>query len=197
MTARSSRPLRRAIALLAAACALSLTGTATAHAQTWTHTDPAGDVVAFDGETESQAPAPTQERGDVRRVRVAHNNRRVVVRYSMRKALAGNHMMFYSIRTPKARFDLDRVRFPGMGGGVTLHKSGSEHTIRCSGMRWDIDRERATVAVSIPRRCIGRPRWVRVGVIVMSLTDELVYIDDALSGNGLDSLRQSPRVYRG
>jgi hypothetical protein len=157
------------------------------------------DVTAFgiENEEDGPTPAPEQERGDVRRVRVSHHDRRLVVRFSMRKALAGDHVLSYAIRTPRGGFILDRGKVPGAKATVGLHKQPSGKRIRCSGMRWDIDRERATVAVSIPRWCIGRPRWVRVGVVVVSgMGSDYMYVDDAMSSGG-ELYRLSPRVYRG
>jgi hypothetical protein len=86
---------------------------------------------------------------------------------------------------------------------VELRKEGRERAIRCSGLKWEIDRERATVAVSIPRWCIGRPRWVRVGIGVVTMPTSdgadsgTIYADDALRHGIGEDVRRSPRVYRG
>lgn len=198
MSIASSRSLRRAVAVLATAGTLTLSGTATAHAERWSHTDPAGDVVHFYFESEEGVPAPAHERGDVRRVRLAHKDSRLVARFSMRKAMAGDHYFAYAIRTPKGEFELSRFRQAGAKSVVVLTEEGRETPIRCSGMEWAIDRERATVAVSIPRSCIGRPRWVRVGIGVVSTVEPGAgYADDALRSGIGPGLRRSPRLYRG
>ena len=52
-----------------------------------------------------------------------------------------------------------------------------------------IDYASKRVTVSIPRRCLGRPRWVKVGIIAVTLEEDVVFADDALT-NGV--LRANP-----
>jgi hypothetical protein len=180
---------------VAAASALTLGSAAAAQADSWTHSDPAGDVVSFDPHTDAEAQAPTQERGDVRRVRVAHGAHRVTVRFTMRKPLAGDYGIFYRLRTPRGEYDLVRARFDG-STGVYLTKGADQNRVRCSGIRTAFSTDRRTATASIPRSCLGKPRWVRVGAGTLSFTPDAVFWDDGLHRGNTYDQRLSPRLYR-
>lgn len=202
LTPFGTAPRRRLAALagtVATAGALLLAGASSAQADTTSYTDAAGDVTSFtyvDGSDPVVAEAPTRRRGDVRRVRLAHHESRVVVRYSMRDALSSEYGLFYGIRTPQADYSLVRFRF-AEGKSVALTKGSSTKPIRCSGISWDIDHEAATVGMSIPRSCLGSPRWVRVGAGVATFAgDERSYWDDALRTGDNADIRLSSRLYR-
>ncbi|MFC5731412.1 MULTISPECIES: hypothetical protein [Nocardioides] len=190
---RLRRTARHAVATVAAITTLIL-APGVAHADSWTHTDPARDVVAFDDEG-AETPAPEVERGDIRRVRITHSSTRVRIRYTMRETFGANHGLVHAIRTPRNQFWLVRFRADGLRhNGLFLDQGEKE--IRCRGIDWSIDRARATVIVSVPRSCLGRPRWVRAGVGVQSVGADAAHVDDGLRVGTGSALRLSPRLYR-
>ena len=54
--------------------------------------------------------------------------------------------------------------------------------IRCPGLGHDIDYAAETVRIRIPRNCIGRPNWVRVGMTNFAFTGSNT-TDQQLSDN--------------
>jgi hypothetical protein len=194
MTALRSRTPRRALVAFAAASALTMSTAAAADAGSWSHADPAGDVVAFD-ETPTGTPAPTREAGDVRRTSISHGSTRIGIKIKMRKHVKA-YSIFYFFSTPNGRYELSRMRLPGMSE-VELRKGKSTKAISCSGITWTAVRSRGTMAVSIPRSCLGNPRWIKAGVGVAAFGDEAFYGDDALQTGVTKDIDLSPKVRRG
>lgn len=211
--------LRRGIAALAAviaAGALTTTTAVVAHAEAWTHTDPTGDVTAQVYREEYDellyAPAPERLRGDIRSMRAAHNSTRLAVQFSMRDSVS-DYRINYRILTPTTEYHLERARFNGHSS-VKLFNVTRSKEVACGGVNWNIDWTTAKVAVSVPRACLGYPRFVRVGVEVgerdlvppPEYEDEpdwqdwfsRTWVDDALrTGFTGASTAVSPRIHRG
>lgn len=195
--------LRRLLTAATLAGALTVGPAGIAQAGTWSHTDPAGDVVGYTFDEENpdeegvEAPFPEQKRGDIRRVVIAHSRQHVVIRFSMRAALPRNDWgVFADIRTRAGSFSVFMVRT----GGVRVlelnrYTSRGEKRIRCAGLTRTIDG--STVRLVVPRSCIGDPRLVRVGGGIQLFTDDAVLLDDGLRDGLRDTLRLSPRIYRG
>ncbi|KRA29420.1 hypothetical protein ASD81_20745 [Nocardioides sp. Root614] len=187
--------LRRMAVVVAAAGALTLGSAGGAHAGTWSHTDPAGDVHQF---TEDAAtPVPDRVIGDVVRTNVTHSRTHLVFRITLKQALpATDWAVFADIRTRVARFDLTMLRIGDIRGLVLLNAKGNK--VRCSGLSRTLDGR--VVRLVVPRACIGRPSLVRVGVGVTSSNPDGEFGefgDDALRGTVRENLALSPRIYRG
>jgi hypothetical protein len=196
----------RVLPALAGAAALTIAGMTPAAAAQWTHADPAGDVVSYkyDYKTDTET-GPTAEpdnvTSDITQFKVSHTSRRVMLTTTLRDITAASGLMFYEIRAGKRTYSaLQRL---GTDRELpAFHLSRRDRTVRCSGVRRSVDRTTEKATVSIPRGCLDRPRWVRVGAGALEFTSgrttETVFADDGLLAAGInDTLTLSPRVKRG
>ena len=187
---RSRRATRAALALFAGV--LVVAGLAApANAERYIHRDPSRDVqkVEFmNVDDNGFVHAPRRKQGDVVKVKIWHQVRavRVVGKYRQldREGAIGQ---FVSIRTPDGRVhDFQVTAGPGAWKGV---EDDSECIIG-HGVNYKRDR----FSMRISRSCLGRPRWVRVGVGVISFTDRAIFADDAQSRRVRQNLTYSPRL---
>ena len=200
------RSLRTSIGLVGG-IALTLSGAGPASAATWVNDDNTADVESFswNDETEEEVgptPAPESTDTDITRVSVKHQGRRVVLTTELVDITEQSGVMQYEVRTGARNFYImqrlgtDRS-FPGF-----MMMRGNGNPVRCSGLSRGVDRTLETSMVSIPRRCLDRPRWVRVGAgavgFVETETSGAQFFDDGLrDGPAQELLALSPRVYRG
>ncbi|HWI42826.1 MAG TPA: hypothetical protein VNS81_04365 [Nocardioides sp.] len=194
MSTPHARPVRRALAAVAAAGALILVPTA-AQAQSWSHKDAQGDVQLLADDGAVTVPAPDRVKGDVVRVKVVHGTSRVSIRFTQRAA-APNHLYFYALRTAKADYELTRSRV-GRDSDIRLTKAGKSKKLPCDGIAWSLAKGSTIVTASIPRSCVGNPRWIRAGVGVLTLGPAGMYTDDGLQPDSFGDLTLSPRVRKG
>lgn len=219
MLGLTPRRLVAALAAVVAAGTLTTTTSSPAQAEAWTHTDPTGDVTSVVYREESDhlfySPAPEREAADIRSMRAAHNSTRLAIQFSMRDSFS-EYRIGYRILTPSAEYYLERARFNGRSS-VAFYKEVAGYGLKrvaCSGVAWNIDWTTAKVAVSLPRACLGHPRFVRVGVTA-SERDVVppeeagddpdwqqwfsrTWVDDALrTGYTGARLGVSPRIHRG
>lgn len=171
------RRLARAVACGIAAATLSLLP-ATAHAQTEAVTDSKKDVVTY-SETGSE-PAPSVEKADITRARVAHTRGRIVLTTKVRRLAARDWVAGWEIETPTRRYSASHMRMTGFWMTDLSTRSGNE--VACKRMTVDVDRDRDRVRLSIPRTCLKDPRWVRVGIGFLTFDGddfEQMHVDDA------------------
>ena len=133
---------------------------------------------------------------------LARLRRRGEESWGLRDVTVNSGVVIYDIRTGHRRYSVmqrlgtDRM-FPA------LHISrGNEDRVRCTGVERSVDRAGNRATVSIPRRCLGSPGWVRVGAGVAKFdateTSFTYLLDDALrDAVVVDELALSPRVRRG
>jgi hypothetical protein len=148
---------------------------AAAYGQTAVRHDPAHDVVRERFSTDgSEVAAAHNKTADVVLVRYTHTNRQVET--TMRIRDYGGHWEYWEdIKTPTRKYLV-------VGGGRGGHQrfdlyTGSGYVLTCDGLSATVDRIRNTFRVSVPRSCLGQPRWVRAHVQYDVLThngDELV-----------------------
>ena len=196
-----------AIAVGLTAC-LTLTSTESAVGEVMTRTDPVGDVVeVMDPEDDGQGFArlrPAWKHGDIRSLRVDHAPRRVYAALSYRNINPKlDTEQFLVFRTGQGQWSLS---FNHTGSRIEpfsrfWYNDARDAIARCPRLRIDINVAEDRVRVTVPRGCIGRPRWVRVGAQTFGLGD-----DDALrrgrNENNVDSYAApppvlSPRLSRG
>lgn len=152
-------------------------------------TDPAGDVVeVIDRNDDGQGFArlrPPWAHGDIRALRVDHAPRRVFVVLRFRninpRVDTVQNLVF---RTRQARFSLQVFH---KGRRIDRFESALWNDTRgtiaaCPGRRMGVNVAEDRVRVTVPRACIGRPRWVRVGASTWGLGE-----DDALRRGRNDS----------
>lgn len=185
--------LVRAAALLCAA-ALPLMPVA-AQAKTYSHVDPAGDMLAF-SETSPDAgtPAPDQANADVVASVVKHRARSVLMQMTYRDLVASQDDIvghYFAIKTPTMKREV--VIFTGSIFGNTgkaqLTKPNGKK-VSCR-VKHTIDYTQHTATVRVPRKCLGNPRWVKVGMGAFSAqagsTSGASYVDDALTDGSVAS----------
>ena len=194
---RLTRPLL--VATLAAG--LVLAGSSAAQAQSITNVDTAGDMVGVDYETGETRPAPNQVRNDVLRTTMTHNATRISIRVKyaeLQRVGEGNGLFVQMVTNEGARRNLEVSAGPGDWAGSTAMWRGDEREVRCV-IRHSIDYTRNVIAVSFPRQCASRPRWVKFRVLGYRVADNgAFYLDDALRDEPFlgENPAQSRRVYR-
>jgi hypothetical protein len=188
--------LVRSALVVAAAITVPLVPTA-AHADKYVHLDAPGDVVSFT--STSDTAAPDQTNGDITRSTVRHRARKVVLTMRFRDLNGSGYTVYaYAIRTGKMTRHVSLVTIPGHHRGKVLMTTAKGKTVRCRTTR-SIDYTANTATVGIPRSCLGRPRWVKVGMgMVTSPTEKFTtgFGDDAGTNGDFNSLAWSPRVHR-
>ncbi len=152
------------------------------HAEWWSDTEPGGDAIStvYDFEAEpcpTSTTTPTTE-GDIRRLTVRHTSDAVVVRMRITGLLSA-HRTFgdLTVRTARRDWSVTVTRFgkatevglsrlgtppPDDGSECGSYVEGAD--VRpCRDARGVIDVAARLIEASIPRRCLGSPRWVRAG----------------------------------
>jgi hypothetical protein len=189
--------LVRSALMVSAVALVSLMPTA-AHADKYVHTDATGDVVSFSTGA-SDAAAPEQVNGDVVRSSVRHRARKVVLTMRYRDLNGSGYTVhFYAIHTSKMTRHVSLVTFPGHHSGKVVMTNKAGTPVHCRVTR-NIDYTANTATVGIPRSCLGRPRWVKVGMaMITSPTQKFStgFADDAGTDGDFNSPAWSPRVYR-
>ena len=191
-----SHVLRGTVASLTAAALLL---PATAHADKAVHRDAVGDVVSVD-ESEEITPAPDQKRGDVTRTVANHRAQRVTFKVKMRELprRASMHGVSTRIVTKQRSYSLDILRVPGLGKDPVLSTRRGK-VIECDGLTDTRNDKRRTVSFSVPRSCLGNPRWVRLGSRVFHMSNGTKAFLDESHRDGLDRPRNiavGPKVRR-
>lgn len=135
-----------------------------AGATTVNHRDPHDDVVVmlWDEQGGLHTQPIVDPAADIQRLHVAHRARRVVVRAKLAEVTRGDFMTAYTFRfrTPRGR------AMVSAGGSEAFFFSESK--VGCRGLRFHSSYGRDVITLEVPRRCLDRPRWVRVGLQAMS-----------------------------
>lgn len=188
--------LVRSALVVAAAMTVPLAPTA-AHADKYVRADASGDVVSFTKSADT--PAPAQVNGDVVRSTVRHKAKRVVLTMRFNDLDGSGYTVFaYSVRTSKMTRDVALVTFPGHHAGKVVMTTPKGKKVRCRLAR-SIDYTANTATVSIPRSCVGKPRWVKVGMaMVTSPNPDFTtgFADDSGTTGDFSQPKWTPRVYR-
>ncbi len=149
-------------------------------------------------------PAPRRREGDIISMGVVHGAHqvRVTVHYlalTRKRGLSITHVL--AIRTRAGgRADLSVHASAGSwtGGADWRWRADGHTTFSCAGLTNRISYRRDTLRVVVPTRCLGNPRWVRVGAGVGAVVGSTIYIDDAsLAGRWRNDVAFGPRLYRG
>jgi hypothetical protein len=201
----------RALGVLAGAAALIITGMSPASASIWRHDDAVGDVHSqtdiIDEETGEFIEgefviAPENTDTDVSRIRVSHRTHRISLRTTLRDITRRSGFLVYDVRTDGRRYSvMQRLGKDRLFPAFDLSRANGGR-VKCAGLTRTVDRATNRATVSIPRRCLGRPDWVRIGAgaakIDITDTSVSVLVDDALrDALVLDTLGLSPRIERG
>ena len=171
---RPARVARLLAGVLAAALCL---GTAPAFAAKEVIKDTRHDVVLIDASADPNAaptPAPDQAASDITRTVIAHRAHRLVARVHWRGPVQAKQFTILIIATPATEY---MGQF-GIGG---RHFIMADAPVKCRGVQNSFDSAKSLASISIPRRCLGNPRWVRVrvGTFGRGSTRDEIYLDDA------------------
>lgn len=161
---------RRAAVLTALALLAAPVATAgTAHAGTWSHQDARGDVMRFsmtdDGETITRDPS--DKTTDITRISVNHSARKVTVTLKVRDLTRGDAMVVGRLVTPKSDFSVLVVRSAEMRMFTLTDQDADEVAVRCRGKKISLDAALDRIRLTLPRTCLGSPKWVRAGAALV------------------------------
>jgi hypothetical protein len=179
-----------------------------AAAEQWTHRDAAGDVVQFTWDYESvktTTELPDDVSTDVRRLTITHAPHELRISMRVQDIVRGTRAAELYVRTAEGRrFEVHAyaIRTRAFSGpyivSVPTHES-----VECSGQSASLDPDTDKVYVTLPRRCLGDPRWVQVGATYVTEQEyeseegSFNYArnaDDALREGVRYRLAMSPRV---
>jgi hypothetical protein len=196
----------RTLTALTSAAALTVAGMSSASAASWAHDDAVGDVLSYTSTKHTESgpdPAPANTNTDVTRFTARHTARRVVLKTTLRDITTASGVIQYEIRTGTRRYGaFQRLGTNREMGPAFELMRGNGELVPCTGVRRSVDRITEQATVNIPRSCLGRPRWVRVGAGAVNFketqTSFAAFVDDALrDGLVKDNLALSPRIQRG
>lgn len=199
----------RAAMLATTVAAAVIAPAAAASAASTTVSDPQGDVwestYDADTQTETFTKADSVTNVDLVSSTVSHGARRVNVKMQYTD-LKKTGATYYSI--VYLRFDNGPQRVAaidtsaGWGGKHVLFKNGknSNGPVACSGFTHAIDYQANTVTMSIPRGCLGTPRWIESSVLASGSLDDGTtthyYLDNGATA-GHAYLKWGKRLRRG
>lgn len=195
------------MATLGLAVALVVSSAGLASAQRWTHADATKDVVTYDHDTDEPVTVPGRTEGDVVFTTVSHTRSKVVIRIRMRAVPRGDWMAVAEVRTPRASYYLQQLRFGEARRFSMVKVSGDgreSRKVRCAAKSSRIDR--TALVLSVPRSCLGDPRWIRASATTITFDAEALseeeqeiraYTDEALSPAHAYGMRFSPPLRRG
>jgi hypothetical protein len=176
-----------------------------AQAKSYVHADTSGDVVQLDQNpsSNSSTKVPAHADGDIVRSAVVHGKRRVTMAISYRDLVAPSTSSDVAVHLFRIGTSKHRIRSVFVvasstrpRGAVGVEKADGK-AVTCRGVRWDIDYSTKTVRTSVPRRCLGNPRWVHVGMGAINEDEPTFFADDAATNGYLgENPKWGPRVYR-
>lgn len=188
----------RSALVVSAVTLVSLAPTA-AHADKLVRVDASHDVVKY-AQT-SQTVQPDRTEGDIVRSVVRHTAKRVVMTMSFAELTPTGIGAFnvFMIKTPTMTRTVALQTIPGYWDGrAFFYKGVAGHAATCLGIRHKLDYTANTATVSVPRRCLHNPKWVKVAMQHNdSPTNYDTYMDDALTdGRMEDHPVYGPKVRR-
>lgn len=208
--------LLRPALVAAAAAALTIVPVTAATAQTYRHADTTQDLRSVDLSPSSDftfTPAPDATEPDVKSIQISHGARRVNValRFVDLTKAATAAAYEVEVRTNERLLRVVDVEAgPGSWRGQQSFSS-PRRNLRCKGLSHSIDYDKNVVAVSIPRSCLSRPRWVKVAAMAADdvvatttptdgsapTTTDTGYFDDAQNSKFGFNETWSPRIHKG
>ncbi|GAA5123646.1 hypothetical protein GCM10023339_43850 [Alloalcanivorax gelatiniphagus] len=200
--------LRRRLARLAALLApFTLLLPIASHAETVVAEDVSGDARAWtDYQGFQFVPAPEEASVDINSTAAAFAPRRLSVAVHLRDLeVRVRHETLVRVWTPGGTFDVTAERLSARRPTVSVARQRGD-VIECRGLSVLYDGAADTVAVSVPARCIGAPRWARLGVRTYATPrpyanspGTVFYLADDGHRGGFreNSIARGPRIRRG
>jgi hypothetical protein len=189
-------------ALMPAVICLALTPNA-AHAEKLVKRDARGDVLLLD-DTQTLTPQPAVKGIDVVKSVVKHTRKKVAVKVKMRDLgrLGATEFAELSAVMETDRKPHSAFVFKGGSGPTGFELVRGKKTIKCRGAKKKFSAAKDVVRMSLPRSCVGNPRWIRVTVAVFATNTDFpneILVEDGLRQgiNRKGTLRISPKLRRG
>lgn len=208
---------RHAVSALLAAAALlvPVAAAAPASAEMTVVQDPRGDVwaatMSLVDEDFTVQRSDVQTNVDVRNVKIAHSARALKfwVRFVDLRRNQDMVAVDFMLRTPERRMLAMTVSFDRATDTMLLRRNGA--MVGCRDLRVELQVPQDELELDIPRRCLGRPEWVKVGGVTstvdLGFIDELIETGeepesitaygDLIGSAGYRRLAWTPRLHRG
>jgi hypothetical protein len=188
-----------ALALTAGATAVGTAAAAPARAEAYHHTDPAHDVVDRQStDATDTIPAPHQRTVDITRWNAAYRHSAVVSTMHVRDLVRGPWNAIWFLKTPDK--DEYSLVLRHTDSGIEMGLLHNHQTVPCTGLAKQARYGKDTLSVSVPRSCLGKPRYVRVEPDT-GLTDSAGhdYEDNGMRDGALNytEIAYGPRLHRG
>lgn len=185
------------IVLLALSASLLPNGAA--HAAKRVARDATGDVLVYNTETDEESSSSTAN-GDIKKAVIRHTSRAVVAKVKFRalKRKGDYRVDFIRLVTnDRVKRNVTLVAGQGFWSGQAVMEKPNGKPVDCN-VKHRINYGKNLVKVKVPRSCLSKPRWVRVGVGAFWGEGSLIYGDDALRNGRIGNrFKLSGRVRRG
>ena len=205
----------RTAAVAVVAAAACLTTTVPAIADMTTVRDGAGDVwesrVDLASGDMSIHRSDMQRNVDVRNVKIAHSARKLKfwVRYVDTRRNDDLMGIDFLLRTPERRMLSMSMVVDRKTDSVLMRRNGKQ--VKCTGLRAEMQYPQDEFELDIPRRCLGRPTWVKVAGVTSKidlgqleealtsdvLPDSVSAYGDLIGTRGYKRISWTKRLYRG
>ncbi len=127
------------------------------------HHDPVGDVVAVD--ESGTTPSPDNRRADILRADGFYGFGRVQAGAIFHNLVGRDtNTTTMRLRTSAGHDYVLVLRSEGRGETATLEIERDAAPFRCPRATFYVDVAGDKAGASVPARCLGRPRWVRIGI---------------------------------
>jgi hypothetical protein len=141
---------------------------------------------------------PARRHGDITGLKVSHGERAVVARISLRSLTRADRLFgaVVQLRTSKVTYTAVVYRLkPHHPLEVTFDGGGRTS---CADLRYRLNYRLDTVTITVPRECLGAPKWVRTRAVIdyfgpLGHTD--VFYADAVPGRTLTRVPFLARVW--
>ena len=189
--------LFRALVVQLVCLAAAFTLAPASYADRVVHRDARHDVLRFSEADDDGIRVPKVRDPDVRRVLIAHRKHRVLIRLHF--ANIRGHRMHLQIAelltSGGGEYGLEAVTDPRGNDSVDLF--GDDGSVACPRLHYRIRYHRDAVNVTIPRRCLDTPSWLRVGIgAIRIFRNRVVFADDGLRNGIGDDLRMTRKLFR-
>ena len=128
--------------------------------------DPTGDVwMIGEGEDEEWTSAGDMPTADVTRAVVRHGRFKLVVRMTFSNLRRVDPQSYDAMHMSRSGYGAMFVwTGPGRWGGRHMLVDEEFGKVKCPGLDHDIDYAEDRILMTVPRKCIDRPDWVKVGL---------------------------------
>ena len=210
-----NRTSLRAAAVAVVTAAACVASTLPAVGDMTTVRDGAGDVwearVDFDTGDLTVNRTDVQRNVDVRNVKIAHSARKLKfwVRYGEARHNDDLLGIDFALKTPERRMMSMSMAFDRQADSFLMRRNGKP--VNCHGLQAEMQYAKDEFELVIPRRCLGRPKWVKVGGVTskvdLGALEELMEsgaepeaisaYGDLLGSHGYKRITWTERLYRG